>query len=258
MLAPMASLPHGCIYRDPRHYDLLAAMTAPPDIPFYLRCVARYGGPVLELACGTGRVAIPMAGKGVAVSALDNSEPMIERARSKAQQAGVTVQFHHADCRDFDLDLHFALVVYPYNSINQLLEPAGIRSCLEAVRKHMTSDSRFVIDTFNPSLSFLSGDPERRIPVVEYQDPDDCRPVVMTERNSYDSATQINSITWYYRIGGVDDARIDELQMRIFFPQEFDMLLRLSGFEIEHKYGNYDETPFGSQVPKQLVVCRLA
>ena len=76
---------------DPRHYDLLAQMTAPDDHPFYLRGAQMYGGPVLVLACGTGRVCIPLAAEGFEVSGLDVSESMILRAMQNAHLAGVDV-----------------------------------------------------------------------------------------------------------------------------------------------------------------------
>jgi hypothetical protein len=120
----------------------------------------------------------------------------------------------------------------------------------------MDESSRFVIDTFQPSLAFLGGDPERRRQILRYRDPYTQDEVRLHEENHYDAATQRNRVVWTYEIDG-KDARTEELTMRIVFPNELEALLRLSGFAIEARYGDYDRRPFGATTPKQLTVCRL-
>jgi len=244
------------IFIEPRHYDLLAQMTAPDDVPFYLKKAEEYGGPVLELACGTGRVCIPLAQKGFEVSGLDRSLPMLTQARAKAELAGVNLELILADCRDFRLDKKFNLILFPYNSINLLHDLESVRACFSVVALHLAESGRFIMETFNPDLEFLGRDTSQPIHVVRYLDPDRSEEVVMTETSEYDYATQINHVVWHYEIGGQKEAMVHEMDMRIFFPQEFDALLGFSGFEIEHKYGNYDQSPFSSKSPKQIVVCR--
>ncbi len=80
--------------------------------------------------------------------------------------------------------------------------------------------------------------------------------VVMTENNIYDAAFQINRVKWYHSIGGEEDKFVLDLNMRVYYPQELDALLHYNGFVIESKFGDYDESPFESSSPKQLVVCR--
>ena len=72
------------LYSDPVHYDLLAQMTAPDDLPFYRQLVEARGGPVLELGCGTGRVTLPLARLGVEVVGLELSSEMLSFAVQKA------------------------------------------------------------------------------------------------------------------------------------------------------------------------------
>jgi hypothetical protein len=93
--------------------------------------------------------------------------------------------------------------------------------------------------------------------VAEYSDPDGRGKVVVTENNTYDTATQLNRVKWYYKIGGRPTESIKELNMRIYYPQELDALLHYNGFAIESKYGDYDETPFSSSSSKQIVVCSV-
>jgi 2-polyprenyl-3-methyl-5-hydroxy-6-metoxy-1,4-benzoquinol methylase len=245
------------IYQDAEHFDLLALLTAPPDLPFYLERVAAAGGPVLELGCGTGRLCIPLASQGHQIWGLDLSAPLLERARRKAAELGAAVELRHGDLRSFDLARQFRLVLMPYNVFNHLTDLPSISGCLSSVRRHLGAGSQLIIDTFNPSLRALSSSPTAVKPVIEYVHPKLRVKVVLTEQNAYDEASQINTITWSYKVGEQEAARVDVLRMRIFFPQELDGLLSLNGFEIEQKLGDYDGRPFTSSSPKQLMICRL-
>jgi len=245
------------LYRDGRHYDLLSEKAAPDDLPFYLRQVERYGGPVLELGCGTGRVTIPVAQKGIRISGLDISEPMLSHGREKARKLGLDIEWVNADCRKFELNKKFSLIIFPYNAFHHLLDIESVEACFSSVKRHLADKGRFMIDIFNPSLKLLTRDPEKRYPLAEYPDPDGAGQVVMTETPSYDAATQIQRLRWHYRIGDKEDAKVEEWDMRIYYPQELDALIKYNGFEIEHKWGCYDESPFVSESQKQIVVCKL-
>jgi SAM-dependent methyltransferase len=245
------------IYSDGLHYDLQHAEFV-DDIPFYVAQARRYGGPVLELTCGTGRITIPIASEGFEVTGLDISNVMLERARQKADERGVNVEWIRGDCRDFRLGRRFRLALLPFNSIAHLHTPVDIEACLSCVRKHLLPGGRFIVDIFNPRLDILIRDPSEHYPAGEYTDPDGRGQVVITENNVYDRASQVNRIKWYYRRGGSDIEKVAELNMRIFYPQELDALLRYNGFDVEDKFGDFSGSPFGSNSPTQVLVCSLA
>ena len=121
----------------------------------------------------------------------------------------------------------------------------------------MDARSRFVIDTFQPSLTFLGSDAVARHPILRYRDPYSGEEIVLHEENRYDPSTQLDRILWTYEVEG-RAIREEEMTMRLFFPNELEALLVLSGFTIEARYGDYDRRPFGPDTPKQLTVCRLA
>lgn len=251
------------IYRDPYHYELMAQMTAPPDGPFYQGLAEVYGGPLLEVACGTGRVCLALAERGTRIVGVDLSKPMLDYARARAAEANLDASFHLADMRDFDLETTgrepFALVLIPYNAFNHLYTVEDVTRCLGAIRRHMGPDTRLVIDTFNPDPSRLHAvAPPPPQKILEYLEPVSGQRVRLFEEALYDVATQVNHVTWHYEVDGVADAWVDELPMRIFFPRELDALMALGGLTIERKLGDYDGTPFGSRTPKQIVVCRRA
>ncbi len=241
------------LYFDGRHYDLQNG-DYEDDIPFYVKMAETYGGPILELACGTGRIAIPLAQKGFQVVGLDAVPSMLEQAKKKSQ--GLDIEWIDGDARDFELHKIFGLILFPFNSLAHLHDLESIAGCFTCVRKHLKADGRFIIDMFSPRLDILMRNPDERFPVTEYDDPDGRGHVVVTESNVYDRASQVNHIKWYYRIENQPEEHIEDLDMRIFFPQELDALLELHGFEIDKKYGDFSETPFDSDAEKQVIVCR--
>lgn len=239
-------------YLDGRHYDL--QINHLDDLTFYLNQIEKYGEPVLELACGTGRLTIPIAERGVHITGLDISERMLSQSKIKANIKKVRIEWVEADCRNFKLKKKFNFIFLPFNSIAHLHNLKSIEACFYCVKKHLATKGRFIIDMFNPSLNILTRDSSKRYPVAEYPDPDGKGTVVITENNVYDTVNQINRIKWYYKIDNKEEYS-EELNMRIFYPQELDALLHYNGFIIESKFGNYNMGPFVSTSKKQLVVC---
>ena len=248
----MRFMPGESIYQDAAHYDWLASFTAPQDLPFYRRLATHYGSPILELGCGTGRVSVALAKDGYAMTGIDLSSALLEGAGSKANAAGVEIRFEQADMRDFQLDASFGLAICPYNAFNHLLDFVDVGRFLSAVARHLRDDGRLVIDTIQPDPAFLGANPTLK--VLDYVDPASGKQGALHETNDYDARRQVNSITWRYLVEG-ELVREDRLEMRMFFPQELNALIHLCGWEIEEKWGNYAQVPFGARTPKQLLVC---
>lgn len=245
------------IYLDGRHYDQLFA-NGSEDLPFWISQANQYGDPILELACGTGRITVTLAQAGFNVIGIDNAEGMLREARRKSAEAGVEIEWVKADMRNFNLDKAFSLIILPANTLCHLLDLGDFEACLANVRKHLAPNGRFVINVFVPKIELLINKPGERFPFSEYDDPDGRGRIVVTESYVYESDTQIKRIKTYHSIPG-EDAEIEgELNMRMYFPQELDALIKYNGFVLECKYGSYDQTAFDTESEKQLVVCRLA
>lgn len=242
------------LYASAELYDLVHPGPHKGEAEFYARQAERWGKRVLELACGSGRLTIPLAARGLGMTGLDLSAAMLDRARQRA--AGAPAAFVLADMRAFDLGQRFDLIFISINSICHLLARGDVEACLRCVRRHLQPAGRFVVDVFNPSLTLLAREASRWHEVGEYDTPDGGR-VRLTEQTRYDRATQINHLTWRYEF---DDGRHVEhtLTMRQFFPQELDALLAYNGFAIEDKYGGYGERDFHTGSNQQLIVARLA
>lgn len=254
MATSHVAIPHPePLYRNARHYDLQNDHLV-EDIEFFRHQVRQWGGPVLELACGTGRIAIPLARDGHRVVGLDLSESMLAGARRKAAEAGVAVSWVQGDMREFDLGERFKTILLGFNSICLLLTWQDLENTLRCVRRHLSDGGRFLVDVFNPDLRLLTRAPDARGLWARYPDPDGAGEVVVSESNVYDDAAQVNHIRLHYRLPDGSE-RTERLDMRMYFPQELDALLHYNGFRIDSKYGDYSLKPFGPASKRQLLVC---
>ena len=244
-------------YSDAQRYDLVMGAYASGDLlNFYCRQAARYGEPVLELACGSGRLTIPLAIEGINITGMDISEEMLDLAKSKASKSGAGIRFVQGDIRNFDFGEKFKFICIPAQSLSHLHTREEIEACFSSVRRHLAGEGRFLIELFNSSVKLLARESDRRYPIGQYDDPKGGSQVFVTAEVSYDAASQVNHIWYFFRDEGSSEETVLSFEMRQFFPQEIDALLWYSGFLIEHKYGSYDETDFSSTASKQLIICR--
>ena len=245
------------IYLDGRHYDL-AYSDYTEDIDFWVEQAKRYGGPVLEVACGTGRITMPLAKEGYEVTGIDLAESMLEQAERNSQEQGLDIEWVKADMRDFRLGKRFPLIICPGQSISRLLTIEDIERCLAAVREHLAPGGRFIMELYNPSLEILSREEGERSPFLEYDHPDGEGKVQVDFSSLYEKATQLQHLTLHYSLPGVDDQPTERVRIRMYFPQELDALLKYNGFEVVEKYGDFDGKAFESGDNYQVVVCGMA
>ena len=131
------------------------------DVPFYLaqsrRAAGRHGR-VLEIAVGTGRVALPLLRAGLRVTGLDLSPSMLRVCRRKAEALGLegNLTLVRANMARFDLGKRFPLILIPFRAFMHLFTPEEQRACLTCVRKHLAPGGRLVLDIFDPRLEMCA------------------------------------------------------------------------------------------------------
>ena len=243
------------LYSDPELYDA-QQWNYRDDIPFYVDRALKAGSPVLEIACGSGRITIPLAEAGLETVGLDISEDMLAHARRKAVDKKIKIEFLRADCRDFELGRKFKITIFPFNAIAHLHTREDIRQTLTCICRHLDASGYFVLDMINPDLDMLRRDPKKRHFCKEFPGPGGNGMVHLSESPRYEAAEQISYIKWYYRFSETGREIQRDLNMRIIFPQELDALLEYNGFEIESKYGWFDCSPFTSNAKRQIIVSR--
>lgn len=244
------------IYLDGRHYDRMFPRR--DDVAFYVNQAQMAGGPVLELACGTGRLLEPIANAGVATTGIDLSAGMLAEARRKAQLAGTRSRYIQADIRQFSLDERFALIFIAHNSLGHLMDIDSFDACMSCVRRHLAERGRFIVDVFVPNLRLLLQDPQARRPLSEYDDPDGAGRVVVTEMSHYDVVTQIKSIRTFHRFPNSTSEAEGSFQLKMYFPQELQALLRHNGLRVVEAYGGCDKLPLTNTSSHQIYILEAA
>ena len=227
------------------------------DIPFYVAEARRAGSPVLELACGTGRVAIRVAQAGVEVVGIDSSPAMLERFRARLSRLPPVVQecitLIEADMSDFDLGAErFNLIYCPFRAFLHLLTVEDQLAALQTVRHHLKPGGCFALNFFHPSLTIIAdsiatlGSPVRR--TREFTNPDTGHKLIMHLTSQHDVVEQIIR---EYRIcdeidahGRVVERSYKPLTLRWIYRYEFEHLLARCGFEVEALYGTFDRQSF--------------
>lgn len=242
-------------YSDPELYDLVFAPGGYG--PFYAGQAKLAGGSVLELACGTGQLLVPIARGGARAVGLDLSAPMLAAARARAAAEAAEVRLVEGDMRAFNLGERFALVYVARNSLLHLATVDDFLACLACVRRHLLPGGAFVFDVFNPDVGILARAPGERFPLMRVAHPR--RGTVRIEATSdYDAATQVNRATWYFSTEDEPDFLVAPLHLRSVFPQELPLLLAAGGMRLESRHGDFAGGAFGSGSRHQVCVCRPA
>lgn len=239
-------------YTQARLYDLM--FPAGPQVDFYLAEARRSGGRVLELACGTGRVLLPIASAGLPAVGLDLSVEMLSEARRKANDLGVDVELVQGDMRSFEVNGMFDLIFVASNSLLHLHESAELVSCFRAVARHLSASGRFVFDVFNPSVHMLaSADGVRRYR-QSFVDPERGE-VRVDVAGTYDVPAQVMREVWYFSSSTEVDFVVAPLEVRSIFPQELPLLVSAGGLRLLDRCGNFAGGALTADSPQKVCVC---
>jgi len=238
-------------------YDALGAslvMGSPVqgDTDFYQRLASETGGPILEVGCGTGRVAAALAVDGHEVVGVDLSGPMLRLAEQRREalsaDAAARLSFHRADMRTLDLGRDFALIVTPARVFQFMLTSAAQREALAALRTHLRPNGRLVLDLFDPRLDLVVPSAELTTRGGELVHPTTGNRVTwdVTGRRP-DPARQLIVEDWTFReietSGEVLRTAIEQLTLRWSLRSEMRLLFELVGFEVVADYGDFRGGP---------------
>lgn len=252
---PANSLPS--TFENGEAYDLVAA-SVDYDLDFYLELARRAQGPVLDVACGTGRILLPCLQAGVDIEGLDLFEPMLETLRTKADALRLSPKLHQADMGSFSLPRHYALVMIPFNAfIHNMTQEAQI-SCLQCCREHLLPAGVLVFDTFFPSLEIIGTPSKTRVLEGELPHPQTGLPMRMYDTRTFDRVAQVqhslNELELLAADGSVQTVYRSETQGRYIFKQEMELLLRVAGFARWEICGDFDRRPLTREDDAMIVM----
>jgi len=233
------------------------------DVDFYADIARNTDGVVLEIACGTGRITLPLADAGLKITGVDLSEGMLTAARRKAasysEETQRCIQLHCQDMTTLKLDQKFGFAFVPFRSFQHLLSCDDQRKSLKAVHRHLDPGGRLALHLFDPRLDLLldGGDP---IPTIKGRnDATGRRYQGEVLRTEFDHIAQIRRDLWCYAEIDYNGATLREetreMALRWTYRWELYHLLALSGFAVEAEYSDFNRSPpaYGEEL---VVVCR--
>ena len=235
----------------------------PGDLDLYLSLARRTGGPILELAVGTGRLAIPLANAGFDVTGVDIDPGMLDRARVRAGTAGLDGRVHLVEADILGLDLAstgaFRLGFIALNSLLLLGDRAAQRDALRTLARHLAPGGLAVVDVWLPDVDDLSRF-DGRI-VLDYARLDRETGLTVTKAASaqHDPVSQQVTLTTLYEASRQGEAarrwvRVDKL--RLVSADELQGFAEDVGLEVETLGGGYDLSPLGPTSDRAVLVAR--
>lgn len=243
-------------FADPPNYDIEEGERSTERIAFYRDLARSAGGPVLEIACGSGLVTIPIAAHGLEVTGVDLARPMLEHARRKAEAQGLSIRWVEADARAFDLRTQYRFIFITGNAFQAFLRPADQEALLASVKRHLLPGGIFAFETRNPSGHDLTNQTEEELD-QEYISVEGYK-VSVSSTQIYDPVAQIIFWTSYRRWndGAGDHQKETHIACRFTYPQELQALLHYNGFEILQQYGHWDLQSLFPASPSIISVCK--
>lgn len=247
------------LYSHARLYDLMYPQSSEPGTraAFYADMAESLAGPVLELACGTGAMLLPIALRGIACEGIDLSHEMLIEAQAKLAASNVQASLHPGDMADFDLARRFRFIFIASNSLLHLHATDDILRCFRSVRRHLDGGGRFAFDVFNPSVHVLAAANGARREMQRFTDPERGEVRVDVEER-YDAAAQVTRGVWYFSTESEPDFVVSSLEVRSIFPKELLLLLEAGGLRLIERFGDFERVPFTSETPLQVCICEGA
>jgi len=257
-----------------KYYD--AAYSAKQDLvdlPFYLELAGQSPGPVLEIACGTGRVLLPIARKGIEVHGVDNSLPMLTILQAnladEPHEVRQRVTLHEGDMRDFRLGAQYPLVMIPFRPMQHMHTVQDQVSALRSAGLHLTDAGNLVFDVFYPKLELIHTRIGEEVAEMEWSpnpDPDSAVAKTTTVRRYFrkdhvDKINQTFSFTFIYRTfleGQLILEETEVLQLSYFTYPHLRALFMLAGLEVVAEYGSFAKTPLDNSAEQMIFLLRKA
>lgn len=225
-------------------YDALY-QGAVPDTDEAVACLAQLAGtgPVLELGIGTGRLALPLAARGLEVHGVEASEEMVAQLRAKPGGADLPVQVASFD--DYELETRFSLVVLALHTIFGLPTQERQVRCFEVAARHLRPDGLFVIEaTVLDRAAFVSGQAVR----PRFASPGH----VEIQLQRHDPVTE--RVRWTNVHLSNQGVRVNEGMNQYAAPREFDLMARIAGLALRERLGTWTREPFSATSDRHISV----
>ena len=215
-----------------RDYDAVSKRGDEEETVAFLAGLAG-GGEALELAVGTGRIALPLMKAGVRVDGIELSKDMVDRMREK--EGGDQVEVVMGDMSRVTTGRSYGLVYLVFNTIGNLLTQDDQVRCFENAARHLTDDGVFVVECRVPTAPARPGHQFIDVEELELDH-------VELGVSRYDPLTQILDVN-HVRLGTAG-LGFSPIRLRLAYPPEFDLMARIAGLRLRDRWGGWNGEPF--------------
>ncbi len=200
-------------------------------------------GPALELGIGTGRIALPLQQRGVIVHGIDASEAMIAKLRGKPH--GDQIQVTMGNFADVAVEGQYALIYIVFNTFFALLTQEEQLRCMQNVARHLVPTGSFVVEAFVPDLTRFSGGQTIRVVNISESE-------IQMDASQIDLVAQ--QITSQHIMLSEKGIQLYPVKLRYVWPTELDLMARLAGLQLKHRWGNWQKAAFSASSGKHISV----
>lgn len=205
------------------------------------------GGPVLELGIGTGRIALPLQQRGLQVDGIDASQAMVAKLRQKL--GGQEIRIYEGDFAKVEVEGSYALIFVVFNTLFALLSQEEQITCFRNVASRLTPEGSFLVEAFVPDLSRF--DRRQRVAAIGVE-----ADRVRLDVSQVNPAAQV--VTTQHVFLTADGVKLYPVKLRYSWPVELDLMARLAGLKLKHRWADWQEQPFDDESQKHISVYELA
>ena len=226
------------------------------DIPFYIEYAARQQGEILELGCGTGRVALALASEGFRVTGLDLSQPMLDVFRENLTlmpEIANRIAIVHGNMANFSFDRKFSLIIAPFRAFQSLTDDADIIKSLSCISGHLTDNGIFIINVFDPIPDRMTEQAWCYSETVQWERLDERTGNYVVKKHWGDKIDTVNQIIYPHFAfevtypDGKTERILDDLRLKYYFSDQLRAVFEKAGMEVAEEYSWYDKTPLGGR-----------
>ena len=249
-----------------KYYDgAYAAKQDLVDLPFYLDLATQSRGPVLEIACGTGRVLLPIARKGIEICGVDNSLHMLdvlkENLAREPDEVRQRITLQEGDMRTFRLNQKFPMVMIPFRPMQHMFTVEDQVAALRTAAAHLTDQGTLAFDVFYPKFEMIWTRVGEEVPEMEWTPPSDPTKLIRRffRKDSIDKINQIFSFTFIFRTyasGKLIQEETEPFRLCYYTYPHLRALFLLAGLDPIAEYGSFAKTPLDNTAEQMIFLLR--
>lgn len=243
--------------------DAFGSAAAQHDVEMYKSFARRFGGPILEIGCGTGRILKPIADMGIEIDGIDVSETMVSILKSKIAGIIPVPNIYLGDMRSIELTRRYRLVTIPFRTLQHMITIEDKLHALVTAKSHLREGGRLIFDVAFPNYESLASGFGDECLAAEWRPETESDRVgrMFFRREGYRRKNQVMIGSLIFRLldgDNVVNEEIQSLEMHFFSLPELEALCKSVKLEIEEFYGSYDLKPFEENSTQMVFVAKAS